>query len=223
MSGSKRQIRITKDYSPGSMIVMKKPSKRSKKRVSVNEVKGIARSVIKSMAEKKYWTINALNTIDFNGTVTRLTAVPQGDTDLARDGDQLQLTSWQLRFAFVVGDAYNIMRIIIFRWDMDDSEDTPTAPEILFNVGSTNSPLSSFNQDSIRQKQMRILYDKLVTIDTYNPIKVFKIKKRNSSKISFSGGTTNGTGHLYMLVVSDSGAVTHPAIAYDFKCNFIDL
>lgn len=196
----------------------RRPSKKRSKKTKALTRKDVRKEILK-IAEKKF--INGTNSagIDFSGTVTSISDVAQGDTDNTRDGDNLYLTSLQLRWSVVLGDSTNLARIIVFQWKPNS---TPTTGDILITTGSTAAPLSAYNHDT--RQSYRILSDSLVALNAAETMKAgtsfvvnFPVKQ-----IQYTGSGTTGTNKLYLLALSDSGASSHPTFTYYYKLNYRD-
>lgn len=192
--------------------------------MTTKKVAKIARGVVIKQAERKYFiteSVNAYTGINFSGSITNFGLVPQGDTDQTRDGDALTLLSLQLKVSWTVGDAFNLVRTVVFQW-MDNS--VPGITSVLNSTGEIGTPLVSYVHDS--RKSFRILLDRTYELDTAGKStkvlsKVFT--KFPCKQLMFSGASTTAVyGGLYMILISDSGVVTHPSIVYHAKLNFTD-
>ena len=199
----------------------------SARRVS-NNIYSVATSAAKTtvnrMAEKRYIINNALLNPSYNGSLVQFTPIPQGDTDSQRQGDQVRLTSVQLRaYVRLTAESSYVFRCIIFRWNEHTSVSVPTVGTVLDIVGSANSPISTYVQDNVRQKLFKILYDKTITIDNTGPsTKKFQMKRRLGTPLSFQAGTTDGRGHIYMLTISNQPPAVASNYYYAYKVVYID-
>lgn len=181
------------------------------------------RDVLQNVQELKSFDTGLAQTVSSTGTLTKLTTVPQGDTDSARDGDQLLIKKFEVRGYCTPADATNICRFLIFRWNVDDTSDAPTLAEILQDAAS--SPwISPYNRDSRRSGKVVIIYDNILGVCTSGPgIKTFKHEcKWKALKINFEAAATTGVGHIYLLTVSDSTASTHPFFSMESRVWFTD-
>lgn len=189
----------------------------------VSTVKKEVAKVMDKKVEKKYFDVNNAGGVTNVTAINKLSGVPQGQNDSQRIGDKLSLRNLQYRLEMACGDAYNRIRITILRWNRDDNTDVVTAGRVYQNLGlSLHSP---FNFDSLRKGDFTILYDKVHNLvlnqDTTikNLVKTIKVK----SGINFNAGGTTGEGHLYTLLTSDSGAVTHPSINEYSRITYTDM
>lgn len=197
-----------------------------KKKPSTSMYK-IAKKVLIQQSEKKYYDQNAANAnIDYTGVIYNLSSIPQGDTDVSRDGDGLKLTSLQIRWLMEVGTSPNTFRIIVFQWL---PATTPTVSDVLSSTyaSSVLQPLSPFKHDM--NANFRILHDSNTrVVDTYRPSITGKIyittrNKKLKQDVHFNAGTTTGVNKLYMIVVSNDAAVTYPQFSYVSRVQFRDI
>lgn len=187
------------------------------------DVRKIAKRVVSSVQEfKNYYQYDTGTNVSTTGAIIDLCAVSQGDGDTNRDGDVLYKKSMELQYTIAAADATNICRVIIFQYKPDS---TPTAANILLDA--TNVPwLSAYNLD---HKQMfQVMYDKVhhLVLGADSELQSGRIrlygKKLGTKKIQYDSAGTGGSNKLWMLRISDSGAVNHPAMAYYETFRFTD-
>lgn len=183
-----------------------------------------AKRVVNRMAEKKWYTSHTAVDISQTGNIDWLSQIPQGDTDLTRDGDQCRLTSLSFKGNLIAAstDGTNTVRIIIFKWNDNNIVSAPDLDDILTATGTGEVPLGMYQQDNVRSKRFNILYDKLYSLDDFHPQTIINTKIKMRSPINFNGGGTTGRGHIYLLYVSNSNATPHPTLNYAFKFVFTD-
>lgn len=137
-------------------------TKRSKKVLTTNEVAKIAGKVYSQNTEKHYFDIDAVGLpAGWNGIVTNVSDVPQGDSDLQRTGDQLTLRSFQMKYTVRNEGEACVWRVIVFQYMGNQTANAPAPNDVLQNsvVGSRNITQSPYSKDQAG-KQIRILYDK---------------------------------------------------------------
>lgn len=176
-------------------------------------------AVIKSQAEQSYFDVHSSGAVgvDFSGTITALTEIAQGNTDSNRTGDMVTPSSILLKGQVVAGDATNLLRVMLFRWKPNTTLTTaPSVPQILQLQAVADAPLSPVYQDYKRGDQFEVLWDKLFSLDTYNPTDSFsfRINLPSSRPICYTAGGTNGSDKFYLLYISDSGAAPNPSIQF---------
>jgi hypothetical protein len=144
------------------------------------------------------------------GIIQKMTTIPQGDTDTTRDGDQLTVEWSQLRYNVVVNatDVSNLVRVVLFVWHFDDGGQPPTLATIF---QATNSPLSAYNRDSVKEKAFTVLSDRLHSLYSggvgHQCVESKNLKK---FKITFTSGGNTGKNHIYLAAISDSAVTPFP-------------
>lgn len=133
----------------------------------------------------------------------QLTAISTGDSHDNREGEKIRLMSFSYKGTVLTGDATNILRMIVYRPYNISADLNADA----FEINSRVDPHKYF-----------VYVDKLVTVDTANPLKQFNLNvKFGGSRgipITYDGTATTSVSKNKILVyiVSDSAAVTHPSV-----------
>lgn len=148
---------------------------------------------------------------------TLLNAVGQGDTQNARNGNQIFATGFYGKFVLAAGDSTNIVRVVMY---------IPKDSQYTF-YSSPPGITSLIDQD-----KFTVLYDRYISLDTYNPQKVLTIARkwnrgsRRGIQCQYSGtGSTESDpskNPIYIYFVSDSSAVAHPTVTGNFRLYFKD-
>lgn len=176
--------------------------------------------------EPKYFPVYAgYASVNTSGTITKWTTIPQGDTNITRDGQEIVFKSIDLRYsvfssaaAVMIGNAF---RIIVFQWRPDDNLDNPGLSQIL-DSSFTQPCFAPYNHNT-RQK-FKVLYDRLHAV--YNGgvgEKAFHAlipAKKANKHIRYVTGNT-GTNMIFVLVISDA-AIQTPSWSYGAYVNFTD-
>jgi hypothetical protein len=180
---------------------------------SANLTKAVVRQMIDSklnVEDEKKWILNEYTAtgVDSAGIVLDLTAITQGIGDTGnRVGDQIVLDRARLSYAVASADTTNVVRVLIFKW-MPQS--VPVITNLLTSGGS-QIPWAPHNTDTADQYQ--VLYDRLHFLAASGPgIDGDVLEIKLPGKVQFSGGSTTGTGKIYLILVSDSGAIPHPVM-----------
>lgn len=161
-------------------------------------------------------------TFDYNGRVDILNLIPQGDTDITRDGDSLKMMNLHLRSQFTVNvnSDCNVRLIVYF-----DKANVVTAGSDLLEVtGSSAAPWSFKNYD--KRFQSKIIFDQrfILTTDAaaqqYVTIdKMFAIGKHTQYE---AGTTTINSGALKVLVISDLVTTNLPTVSHYSRITYVD-
>ncbi len=174
-----------------------------------SEVKKLIKQEILGVQEKKSFDTGVGSTFDNTGSITKLTTIPQGDTDSTRDGDHIKLTKLWMNVAVTYADASNVVRVIVFRWNQDDSSVAPTVNDITQSL----SAYSPIHRDNERAHKFDIIFDKMFGVANVGPgIATVEWRRPLKSQIAFQATANTGTGHLYVYIISDSSAATHPGV-----------
>lgn len=206
--------------------------RRTKFTKTVNSVQAakIAARVAKKTASRQIETKhlpyqNVSDNITNLGFVYLMSDLIQGTTDSDMIGTVCRPTSLWFRYGLKAGDPSNAVRMIFFQ-DQNQSSITPVVSDVLPNVNllGTNS---MFNPDLVPGR-FKIIYDKTHNLDADDPAYSGMVKLRNFPvrKIEFNGNPVStgsqAKGHIYLLLVSDSGFTTHPTISWDSLLYFKD-
>lgn len=172
--------------------------------------------LIKQTQESKYFILQSTNTFDYSGAVVKLSAIPQGDTDVTRDGDKITPTSLSVRYSiYNTGTAATSpteidYRVIIFRWRPDDTSGAPIASNIMATTGNLYAALSEYIHD--QRSNFEVLYDRMhlgvLSVLGAGANRPFHAKvKVNSRSIKYLAGGTAGLDNLYILFITDNNGV----------------
>lgn len=161
--------------------------------------------------ERKYFdSAIADSAIASTGEITDLSAIPQGDTAITRDGDSLKPLGFQMRYK-LTGDVNatfdTVVRWILFRMKHENAV-VPTVADIL--EGSTETSMFNFTERS----RFTVLADKTHTLhvndSTILPIMMGKTGNKLTGHMTFVTGTVNHeNGGLYLLRISNQTAVAN--------------
>ncbi len=207
--------------------MLKRPPTRSSRRTRVPS--SFARNfnvMSQRTREIKYKENVVASSVSTTPSLALLTQIAQGATDTTRNGDQVDLHRVDIRISAAIDgtvapDNYNVVRVILFQWHPQSGISTlPATTDILQNA--TQPQLSSYNHDT--RWEYTILRDHTFSLSMEGS-RVQTIRwnfPRMTHKLQFSGGTTDGTNHLYLLMVSDSGTVDHPSVIFNSKVTFYD-
>lgn len=157
-----------------------------------------------------------LTSVDNVGTVYAISMPSQGDTYNARQGDSISWLSITGKVSAIHGDTTNLVRFIIFQWIPDNNIDAPSVLKIL----QTSSPMSMYVGTKNQRAKFRVLKDVLHNVSAQGSPQTLHRVAISGSKMfatKFNAAATTGKGIPYILVISDSGAATHPTISTDLK------
>lgn len=204
-------------------------------------LKSIIGKMIRKQQEKKYhqrqryeYAVGSVGA----ALVDNLTLVPQGDTDLTRDGDKLMMKTLRLDYMIAAdtASAYPyVSRVMLVQVPEDSSGYVPSPATLLQNIGSAAEAIISPYDHDNRYKH-RVLYDKthlispgIISVGSSAPADR-RIVKRSvritppKKWLQFSGGGTTSKNHIYLLHFNytQGGHTTFPYLTYNSKLNFTD-
>lgn len=184
-----------------------------------NQIKQLVKNEIKSNQELRSFDTGVATTFDNTGSLVKLTTIPQGDTDSSRQGDHVKLHSIRMKGAVTYSDTTNTFRLIILRWNQDDSSSAPVVGDITQSL----TPYSPIHRDNERAKKFDVISDELLGVANVGPgIVTFNWEKQMKSIIAFQATATTGTGHLYAYIISDSAGLPHPSMSFVFRSYYTD-
>lgn len=187
--------------------------------------------IVGAQQELKYLdTVTNAYSISTSGAIFQLCSIPQGDTDISRDGDRVYLKKMYVRGTVRVNDETNIVRLIFFQWKPNTAA---TIAQILLN-GPSGSPDVQSNYAHDQRQMYKILYDKTwvlagpgttpetpVTPTTTRHFQCI-LSRGLIRQLQFTAGTTTGTNQIYYLALSDSSIGAHPTLSMSTKVMFTD-
>jgi hypothetical protein len=198
------------------------PARLGKGKGLSSKQKRIIQQMLEKDMEVKYVpTSTAATAVTYAGTITLLSNIAQGQTDLTRVGDSAIIKSVEINCMCQPADAVNMIRLIVFQWH---SPSAPTPIDVLSEVSTTRAPLSAYQHDL--RDQFTVFIDELFVLDTTaHPIAAKIIKKFKGwsvDEIQFQGASITQMNGIYMLWISDSSAVTHPTATWFSNVEFTD-
>lgn len=206
------------------------------------------KKLINSSTELKSITAqSAGNSVSTTGTIIDLTSgIAQGYNKSQRVGDKLTVKkikfSWNAVAAqsgLVAGsDAYDMVRLIIFKWKENNGAINPVVANILDST-ATDPTLAPYNFD--QRKLYAICYDKCMTLynstvfdgtnvsTEHGPGSAMTLnnqalygRRLHSPNVEFVNNSTDGTGKYYALIISNSQFANHPQLSIVYQIDYTD-
>lgn len=186
---------------------------------------------VKTYVDRKLQANTAVNhyesgyvgySLDTTGTLVNLSDVIAPYTgatlpNMNRETDGAVLKSLHIWGACVLnsaGDDYNQLRMTVIRWHPNTVGSTPSLAHIFEETGDAWE--SSFNYDN--RQSFTVLADKKFLVQQgIRNVQPFDIRlfgnRLSSHPMKYASITANGgSDHIYLIMVSDSGAVIHPSL-----------
>lgn len=171
----------------------------------------------------KYAIINTTYDASTTPGLYCLSNTSQGDNGGTHVGDESVMKNLELRMLISVADATNSVRVVLFRWKPNIGYVAPGAGSILKDATTLGNLTSCYLEDG--EDQYQVMYDELFLLAAAggNPEQVSRnIKRTFNLRCDFTTGTSNSSNMLYLMLISDSAAVTHPKVQFMSKIGFTD-
>jgi hypothetical protein len=163
--------------------------------------------------------------VSSSGVFQKMAAIAQGTTNYQRTGDLIRLADLQFNALCVYGDAVgNPMRIVVFQ---TVGGFTPGALSDLFAFGGTGSEdITSQFLPNLLGRRIHLLYDELLTMNPGGANGVTTRRgwlKPSIREIEYTAGTTNIiNGEIWVVALTDSAAIPHPALTIAVEIPYTD-
>lgn len=196
-----------------------------------SEIRKVITRVVKADLEKGELDTNQnASSVDFSGSLWDLTVIAQGSGNGQRVNDELTLESIECKMNAGGADTTNLMRVILVQYF---PQNAPTVGTIFQNSGSGAGPISQFRKDTFLD--YRVLWD-----NYYNPSSgknkiglvlstssaqrewAFTIRGGFRPKLLYNTAATTGNNHVYLMAISDSGAVPNPTLSFNARVTYLD-
>lgn len=202
------------------------------------------KKVVAINAELKHYEKSSLSTVSqLAPFVGPFIDIPQGDQDTQRDGDRLKLKNFMFRYSITLpsvplsSDRLCHVRFIFFQWKPNDFLPPVAANILIAGPAGALGPYSFYNWDG--RQQYKILYDRVHKMSqaitpALGPTAVIqnedsahyrtgrvKMTKTNT-QIQYSAGSINCTNMIYLLVVTDSTAISAPNFVMSTRSTYTD-
>lgn len=180
-----------------------------------------AKQVINRSAEKKYLDLTATNPASVSGGIFQLNDIPVGTSDTTRIGDTIMIKKLYMSLNMHVADTSNHFRVIVFVWK---NNTVPLASEIMADssLGTAYAVNAPYNHD--RRSLFKVLYDKTYGLYADRPVVHFKKSIKLNLKVQYNAGSSTACSNaIWMLYISDSGAVAHPTADSYTRLEYTDI
>ncbi len=211
-----------KPYRPGyracgTMVL----SDASKALMKVNKLKSLLN------VEYKIHTLEALDTaITDAGTITNVSTLTQGDTNITRDGSSVKFTSFRLSYGFKIGDSATRTNVrVMIVHDKQTNQAQFALADLLQNATVNDAIYSPLNIDNV--SRFNVLYDKVHTLSSSGHTSVIHrtVNRKLNMKTRYDGnaGTVADLPSDSMSLVWIGDEVTNdPTRSFSYRSRFID-
>ncbi len=181
--------------------------------------------------EQKFFDISSSSTSipDGIGIIVQLTNIPQGDTDVTRDGAQIKLMSWNFKAIVSVntsvantGSSVTIMLVE----DKQTNQAIYTTASLMQSTGNVLGVVSSLNLDNkFRFKVHKRWILNLNNASGSRRVLRFYKKFGNNMKLRFDASTSaiaDLTSKSLSLLMISNEATNEPAITFFNRLRYVD-
>lgn len=195
----------------------------NKKLATIPQVRSIVKRALRSNEEEKYAIVHGSYSVSTTAGVYSLSNTSQGSSGGGHIGDECRLKSIEFRWDAIVADTTNFLRVILFVWKPNMTlTGTPADTDVLKTTTPPNMITSCYEEDG--EDMYRVLYDKVILLTTNgdNAIAVGKMYRKLNLKQDYTTSSSNCSNNIFLLLISDSGAVSHPTFNFTSRIAFTD-
>lgn len=205
-----------------------RPIKRSRAKKTYSNYltrRQVKAEVLKQIETKQSYNYSSADAISYSGSAFELFPNAQGDTDQTVIGNRITPVYVQVKYGLDLGDTTNVVTLCVIQWKGQVPHDPPLGSDVFSFTGNITAPFSSW--DFTEKPNFRVLAVATHALDTYHPkaIGEFKIPSYKLRPIYYQEndiGNFPKDGGLYLIAISDSGAVTHPALQFYANIHYKD-
>lgn len=210
------------------------PSSRRKRNFSFSKAPALSRQVTTPMVrtmikreinkdkEMKHSDVNSIGVaISSSPSFYNISQVAEGDTNQTREGTTIKPQYLACRWQAEAADAYNVVRMIGFQWY---GNTPPTSSANVLQTAGGSDVYSYYSIGAPGAKLFRIIFDQILDVQTGNNGSIMKQTAAFKSlkgykQIHYFGpnGGDYSDGSIWILFLSDSGAITHPSIRFSAR------
>lgn len=155
---------------------------------------------------------------------SRITNIASGTGPASRADRSINLTHALIKFTCYSADTFNVCRVILIQARGSYPGATPTSGDVFQTVSGGAGLLDVVKP--INQETFRILYDQTMTFTTAawscESHQARVVPKQKTIRFADSTGTTATSGDIFIGIMSDSGAVTHPGLDWFVKLHYTE-
>lgn len=199
-----------------NVVPLVKVRKARSVRAIVRDIKNMKRKQ-RAQEELQWHDVTVSESPDTSENYLHLSAIPQGDTAVQRDGNKVYVTGLDFHLLLSKADTYNVVRIVFL---IDKGGIALTPNQYLETV---SNPMS-FRSGEDNVGRFKVLYDKTYLVDETHPNKLISGHLKVNKVINYISSATGipSRNGLWMMTISDSGVATHPSITGYTRLRFLD-
>lgn len=188
----------------------------------------MSRALRKAEEVKEFDTNVTSTASDYSATLSHfaLFDVVQGSASNQRIGDNARIRSIAVRGRLDYGTSPNSLRVICYQWNDMSTGSSPVPSDLLTQISTTNAPFSTFKQAIAGR--ITVIWDRTFMLSTNDKPAVnfaflFTGSKFFKRDVHWTpGSSTLKKNGIYLLFVSDDGAVPYPTVQFQARIRYSD-
>jgi len=187
----------------------------SKALKGVSYLKGLVNS------EKFKHDLVSSSTYDYNGVLSHLTGISQGDGEGQRTGNSIFVRNVNIRGSLVRGTTDERVRLMLLIDKQQIGDSVPAASDVLASTGTAQSVYSFLNRSTVGR--FTILRSRLyaLTADTPTININWNVNLRHHVRYNGTTGTDVQRGGIYLLIIT-SAASNGPTFERAIRVSYHD-
>lgn len=191
--------------------------------LTVRQKREVKRLIMADLEKKFVDDAFGYQQADYGTGFAALVQMSQGTGVSNRVGDAIKYQRMNLKVgcyyqeSLTISNPQHQLRVIVFKWNVDNTVTVPTNAAILQTVGSVFITQSQLNESNLRQGDFTVFFDKTYSIGQMSPGLSLDVDIPLRGGARFSPGQVTGEGQLYLWVFADDVTGAHsPSLQYQY-------
>lgn len=162
--------------------------------------------------------VTSANVPALTGYAINVSSPTRGSGESQYVGSQIIPLAVEVRGQSIVADTFNIMRVSLIQF--------VNFPQVTVGIGDVyqypsipSTPFTFKNKENIIV--LRDEFYRQSQIEDYAYVFHWYVKKNKMLPIQFDGSGAQTGGAMYMVAMSDSGAVSHPVLTFSLRLYYV--
>lgn len=188
------------------------------KRVKKTKAERIKMSIPTNNIQWFDTVVTSANVPALTGYAINVSSPVRGTGESQYVGSQIIPLAIEVRGQTIVADTFNIMRVTLIQF--------VNFPQVTVGIGDVyqypsipTSPFTFKNKENIIV--LRDEFYRQSQIEDYAYVFHWYVKKKKLLPVQFDGTGAQTGGAIYMVAMSDSGAVSHPVLTFSLRMYYV--
>lgn len=188
------------------------------KRVKKTKAERIKMSIPTNNIQWFDTVVTSANVPALTGYAINVSSPVRGTGESQYVGSQIIPLAIEVRGQTIVADTFNIMRVTLIQF--------VNFPQVTVGIGDVyqypsipTSPFTFKNKENIIV--LRDEFYRQSQIEAYAYVFHWYVKKKKLLPVQFDGTGAQTGGAIYMVAMSDSGAVSHPVLTFSLRMYYV--